>query len=171
VPCVASGGRGPPGQYRDFVPDVTSTDAGDAATAAEPLAVSADARPATGEPDGSPGRDPWTVTSVVVTAVLIAACVAGALAAIVPSRTEIPGLPNAGTITALLLPAVKAMFDLSAALTVGWLLAAAWLAPPQRNGLERRRWTPSAPGLPSSIACTACRRRSARIWAPGWRVR
>ncbi len=75
------------------------------------------------------------MTSVVVTAMLIVACIAGALSAIVPSRTEIPGLPTAGTITELLLPAVKAIFDLSAAITVGWLLAAAWLAPPQRNGL------------------------------------
>jgi putative copper resistance protein D len=117
------------------VPDVTSTDAGDAASAPEPLTVPTDQQPAADDSDGGLGRDPWTVTSVVVAAVLIAACVAGALAAIVPSRTEIPGLPNAGTITELLLPAVKAIFDLSAALTIGWLLAAAWLAPPQKNGL------------------------------------
>ena len=134
MPLVAWGGRGPAEQYREFVPDVTSTDAGDAASAPEPLAVPTDPR----QPDvltAATGRDPWTVTSVVIAAVLIAACVAGALSAIVPSRTEIPGLPTAGTITELLLPAVKAIFDLSAALTVGWLLAAAWLAPPQKNGM------------------------------------
>ena len=43
--------------------------------------------------------------------------------------------PAAGTITDLLLPAVKAIFDLSAALTVGWLLAAAWLVPAAAIGI------------------------------------
>ena len=75
------------------------------------------------------------MTAVVIAAVLIAGCVAAALAAIVPSRTYVPGLPSAGTITDLLLPAVKAIFDLSAALTIGWLLAAVWLVPPQRSGI------------------------------------
>ena len=113
-------------QYREFVPDVTSTDAGDAASAAEQLSAQADLRiPDTAPTTTQTGHDPWTVTSVVVAAVLIAGCVAAALAAIVPSRTDIPGLPSAGTVTDLLLPAVKAIFDLSAALTVGWLLAAA----------------------------------------------
>jgi len=135
VPYVASGGPGTPEQYREFVPDVTSTDAGDAAGAPEPLAAPRAPLTTADERAGGTGRDPWTVTSVVVAAVLIAACIAGGLSAIVPSRTEIPGLPNAGTITELLLPAVKAIFDLSAAITVGWLLAAAWLVPPQRNGL------------------------------------
>ena len=103
------------------MPDVTSTDAGGAASAAEPSAA-------------VPPTRPWTVTGIVVAAALIAACLAAALAAIVPSRTEIPGLPTAGAVTDFALPAVKALFDFSAAVTVGWLLAAAWLAPPQRSG-------------------------------------
>ncbi len=126
--------------------DVTSTDAGDAANAAAqtPVSPSADGArrespgtgPAAGDADATGTRhDPWTVTAVVIAAVLIAGCVAAALAAIVPSRTDIPGLPSAGTITDLLLPAVKAIFDLSAAMTVGWLLAAAWLVPPQPSGI------------------------------------
>lgn len=79
-------------------------------------------------------RDPWSVTAVVIAAVVIAGCVAAALAAIVPARVDIPGLPSAGRFTELALPAVKAVVDLAAAMTVGWLLAAAWLAPAQRNG-------------------------------------
>ena len=140
---------------------MTSTDAGDATGAAnqptdETAASSAGPLPAA---DGeaaleSGGRrqteqrqhDPWTVTGVVIAAVLIAGCVAAALAAIVPSRTDIPGLPSPGTLTDLLLPAVKAIFDLSAALTVGWLLAAAWLVPPQRSGHPRRRRLPGDQG-------------------------
>lgn len=84
--------------------------------------------------DGERRRDPWSVTAVVIAAVVIAGCVAAALAAIVPARVDIPGLPSAGRLTELALPAVKAVVDLAAALTVGWLLGAAWLAPAQRNG-------------------------------------
>ncbi len=123
------------------MPDVTSTDAGDAFGAA---ASGAPPDLPGGEPDNvgqraesagaDPARDPWTITALVIAAVVITGCVAAALAAIVPSRTEIPGLPTAGVITDVALPAVKAVFDLSAALTVGWLLAAAWLVPPQRSG-------------------------------------
>ena len=130
------------------MPDVTSTRDGDAANPAEPRTAQQERPPgrvadsaATGTrvtaAGGSAGgrHDPWTVTSVVIVAAVIAGCVAAAVAALVPSRTEIPGLPTAGSITELALPAVKAIFDFAAALTIGWLLAAAWLAPPQRSGL------------------------------------
>ncbi|HEY5881196.1 MAG TPA: cytochrome c oxidase assembly protein, partial [Nakamurella sp.] len=103
--------------YREVVPKWTSPDAGDVT-------------PSSLEEQ----RDPWSVTAIVIAAAAIAGCVAAALAAIVPARAEIPGLPTAGEFTALALPAVKAIVDFSAALTVGWLLGAAWLAPAQRNG-------------------------------------
>lgn len=77
----------------------------------------------------------WSVTPLVLTVGLIAFAVAAGIAAIVPSRTEIPGLPSAGALTASALPAVKAVFDVAAAATIGWLVAAAFLAPPQRSGL------------------------------------
>ncbi|MGS0684411.1 cytochrome c oxidase assembly protein [Nakamurella sp. GG22] len=109
------------------MPDVTSTDAGDALGAAG-TGLSA-------PPAGATRRDPWTVTVFVVAAAVIAGCLAAGLAAIVPPRTEIAILPRAGSVTEVALPAVKAIFDLTAALTVGWLLAAAWLAPPQRSGI------------------------------------
>ncbi len=113
------------------MPKWTSPDAGDVTPSKQtgephasdvPSATSADA------------RDPWSVTAIVVAAALIAGCVAAALAAIVPPRTDIPGLPSAGEFTQLALPAVKAVVDFAAALTVGWLLGAAWLAPAQRSG-------------------------------------
>lgn len=133
---------------------MTSTDAGDAITSGNTGGIASTPAPAENSPVAVPaatdnpissttttpsnstgGHDPWTVTAVVVAAALIAACIAAALSAIVPSRTEIPGLPSAGSITEFALPAVKAIFDFSAALTVGWLLAAAWLAPPQKSGI------------------------------------
>jgi putative copper resistance protein D len=109
------------------VPKWTSPDAGDV-TPSERI----DQQPTTADPGTR--RDPWSVTAVVIAAVVIAGCVAAALAANVPARVDIPGLPTAGRLTELALPAVKAVVDLAAAMTVGWLLAAAWLAPAQRNG-------------------------------------
>jgi len=143
-----------PGSIVSPVPDAMSTDASDAVmpdhdadrtvplptdtmlgdSARDPGAVSGGVAPSV-TADPAPRQFHWAVTSVVIAAGLIAACVAAALAAIVPSRTEIPGLPSAGTITDLALPAVTAVFDFAAAVTIGWLLAAAWLVPPQRSGI------------------------------------
>jgi putative copper resistance protein D len=77
----------------------------------------------------------WRVTVVALTMTLITGCVAAGLSAVFPSRVLIPGLPDAPRSTELLLPAVTAIFDLSAAITIGWLLAAAFLVPPQRSGV------------------------------------
>ncbi len=41
----------------------------------------------------------------------------------------------AAGVAAVLLPAVKAAGQLTAAVTIGWLMAAAWLVPPQRSRL------------------------------------
>jgi len=145
------------------VPDATSTDAGDAVmpeprpdrhaertvqpptdrtSVADTAAAAASGQVDSGVQDGSgrtpdpdARRDGWAVTSIVIAAGVIAVCVAAALAAAVPSRTEIPGLPSAGEFTDLALPAVKAIFDVAAAATVGWLLAAAALVPPQTSGV------------------------------------
>ncbi len=77
----------------------------------------------------------WTVSGVAVAAVLIAICVAVGLSA------ALPGNPLAafagrepGPIVSLGLPAMRALFDLSGALTVGWLIGAVFLAPPERTG-------------------------------------
>lgn len=95
-----------------------------------PVGPSRSTAPAGRAPAGS-----WSVASVVVAAGVIAFCLAMGLSALVPARTDIPGLPSAGQLTAVGLPAVKAVFDLAAATTVGWLLAAAFLVPPQRTGI------------------------------------
>lgn len=116
------------------MPKWTSPDAGDVTPSDQTSSEQPGVVPAVAEPVEA-RRDPWSVTAIVIAAACIAACVAAALAAIVPARTEIPGLPSAGQFTELALPAVKAVVDFAAALTVGWLLGAAWLAPPQRSGL------------------------------------
>lgn len=76
----------------------------------------------------------WRTTVLVGTALLVAACVAAVIAAIVPSRQVIQGLPDAGETVEVLLPAVTGIFNMMAAITIGWLLGAAVLAPPKRSG-------------------------------------
>ncbi len=110
-------------QYRGTVPDAPSTDSSDAVI------------PGQQPPAGRERPGAWTMTRTVLVAGVMACCVAAALAAIVPPRTLIPGLPTAGALTDLALPAVRAIFDLSAAATIGWLLAAVFLVPPQRSGV------------------------------------
>lgn len=67
-------------------------------------------------------------------ATLVAAAVAALLTSITQPRVLILGLGQPGPATEYGLPIVKGIFDLSAALTIGWLLAAAWLVPPARSG-------------------------------------
>jgi cytochrome c oxidase assembly factor CtaG/putative copper export protein len=86
-------------------------------------------------PSTSTGERAWRVTVVAVTITLITGCVAAALAAVFPARVLIAGLPEAPRSVQLMLPAVKGIFDLMAALTIGWLLAAAALAAPQPSGV------------------------------------
>jgi putative copper resistance protein D len=91
--------------------------------------------PATTEADRAAGARRWRIGVLIATAALVTACVAVALAAIVPARALIQGLPDAGEFTQLALPAVTGLFNLMAAVTIGWLLGAAALAPPQKSGI------------------------------------
>ncbi|WP_280510805.1 cytochrome c oxidase assembly protein [Nocardia farcinica] len=70
--------------------------------------------------------------------------VAGAIAAVVAALVvglsaaqalSLLGIPDPGALTTYGLPAVRALADLFAALTVGALLCAAFLVPPQANGV------------------------------------
>ena len=61
--------------------------------------------------------------------VAVAASVAGGVTAVVQPYVLIPGLSNQGPFTEFALPIVSACVDLFAAMTIGWLLAAAWLVP------------------------------------------
>ncbi|WP_406236975.1 cytochrome c oxidase assembly protein [Nocardia sp. NBC_01009] len=66
------------------------------------------------------------------TAAVVAALVVGLSAA---QALSLLGIPDPGPLTTYGLPAIRALADLSAALTVGSLLFAAFLVPPQANGL------------------------------------
>ncbi|MGQ4596451.1 cytochrome c oxidase assembly protein [Nocardia sp. R6R-6] len=77
-------------------------------------------------------------------AVAAVAAVSGALAAVLAALVvglsaaqalSLLGIPDPGAATTYGLPAVRALADLSAALTVGSLLFAAFLVPPQSGGL------------------------------------
>ncbi|MDQ2848395.1 MAG: bifunctional copper resistance protein CopD/cytochrome c oxidase assembly protein [Actinomycetota bacterium] len=77
----------------------------------------------------------WSTVGIVLAAMAIAVCVAAGLTSVVQPREVFPGVPVSDSLTTYGLPAIKAVFDLSTALTIGWLLAAALLAPPQRSGI------------------------------------
>ncbi|GAA5072394.1 cytochrome c oxidase assembly protein [Nocardia iowensis] len=73
---------------------------------------------------------------VIALAGAIAAVVAALVVALSAAQAlSLLGIPDPGSLTTYGLPAVRALADLSAALTVGSLLFAAFLVPPQSNGL------------------------------------
>lgn len=65
---------------------------------------------------------------------LVVVCVAIGVTAAVAPRVELLGVLAPDALTTYGLPAVKGIFDLAAALTIGWLLAAALFVPPERSG-------------------------------------
>ncbi|WP_225726936.1 MULTISPECIES: cytochrome c oxidase assembly protein [unclassified Nocardia] len=90
------------------------------------------------EQDAAAAR-PGSASAFAVLSVL-ALAIAGVVAALVVGLSAaqaltLLGIPDPGSLTTYGLPAMRALADLSGALTVGSLLFAAFLAPPQRDGL------------------------------------
>lgn len=81
------------------------------------------------------GRGPRQLTVVVL---LVVGSVAGMLVAVAlgvsAGAAAVPGLPDAGPLVTTVLPMVKVLSEVAATVTVGMLLLAAVLAPPQRSG-------------------------------------
>ncbi len=75
------------------------------------------------------------MTAIALATGVIAVSVAVVISVFLPSRYAVVGIPDSNQFTQLTLAGMKAMFDLSAALTVGWLVAAVTLAPPQKSGI------------------------------------
>ncbi|MDN5860441.1 MAG: bifunctional copper resistance protein CopD/cytochrome c oxidase assembly protein [Pseudonocardia sp.] len=85
-------------------------------------------------PRSTKGRASRTAVLVVLAA-LVAALVAAAIVAITGSRPLVAlGLPDPGELTIVGLPAVRAVAEVSMAFTIGAVLLAAFLVPPQRSG-------------------------------------
>ena len=103
-----------------------------------------------------PAPQHWTVTGVALAATLIAVCVAVGLSAALPANTltQFAGR-DPGPIVDLGLPAVRAIFDVTGAITVGWLIGAVVLAPPTTNG----RFDVGG------YRCAQAASRSAVVWA------
>ncbi|WP_459549644.1 cytochrome c oxidase assembly protein [Nocardia sp. X0981] len=91
------------------------------------------------EPATAAGRPGGTAVLTTVLTV-VAAASAGLVSILVVGLSaaealSLLGIPDPGPLTTYGLPAVRALADLFAALTVGSLLFAAFLVPPQRSGL------------------------------------
>jgi cytochrome c oxidase assembly factor CtaG/putative copper export protein len=75
------------------------------------------------------------VLGLLVFGAAVAAIVAGGLTALTGARPiSSLGLPDPGALTSVGLPAVRAVAEVCMVLTIGGVLLAAFLAPPQRNG-------------------------------------
>ncbi|MCO1657499.1 cytochrome c oxidase assembly protein [Pseudonocardia humida] len=93
---------------------------------AQPTVESATTRPA---------RPASGALGLVLSGTAVAALVAGGLTALSGARpASALGLPDPGTLTTIWLPAVRAVADIALAVTVGAILLAAFLVPPQRSG-------------------------------------
>jgi putative copper resistance protein D len=87
-------------------------------------------------PEAEAVRSGATFTTVTALAGAIAAVVAALVVGLSAAQAlSLLGIPDPGVATTYGLPAVRALADLAAALTVGSLLFAAFLVPPQGNGL------------------------------------
>jgi putative copper resistance protein D len=86
-------------------------------------------------PTGQGGRPPSGLGGLIGLGAAVAVLVAAALTALTGARPVADlGLPDPGTLTTIGLPAVKAAAEVSAVLTIGFLLLAAFFVPPQRTG-------------------------------------
>ncbi|MGW4844244.1 cytochrome c oxidase assembly protein [Nocardia brasiliensis] len=87
-------------------------------------------------PDLESNRPAATYAVVIALSAAIAAVVAALVVGLSAAQAlSLLGIPDPGALTTYGLPAVRALADLSAALTVGSLLFAAFLVPPQASGL------------------------------------
>ena len=84
---------------------------------------------------GGPARSGSGAGGVIGVGAVLAALVAGGLAAGIGARPLATlGLPDPGTLTTIGLPVVRALAEVAMVVTIGSLLLAAFLVPPQRSG-------------------------------------
>jgi putative copper resistance protein D len=88
--------------------------------------------PATPQPSSRPAAE---VAGLVGVGGMIAVLVAAGLTALSGARPAVAlGLPDPGTLTVVGLPAMRAVSEICMVLTIGAVLLAAFLVPPQRSG-------------------------------------
>jgi len=94
--------------------------------------ANATVKPAASAPPAPPRS---AVPGLLAVGAAVAAVVAGALTVLTGARPIASlGLPDPGTLTTVGLPAMRAVSEVGMVLTIGGVLLAAFLAPPQRNG-------------------------------------
>ena len=119
----------------------------------------------TAPPGSPPRRGQRSVLGLVGAGAVLAALIAAVLTLVVNGPVDVvPGLSNPDRLTTVGLPAVRAVAEVRMALTIGALLLAAFLVPPQRSGyldvagyraVRAASWT--AAGLGGWPRCCWCR--------------
>ena len=84
------------------------------------------------------GTLPLTAIGAALAALALVATAIGLVAADGAYEAALPGLPDTGPIVGWGAPIMRALTDLAAVLTVGWLLAATFLDPSGRDGVVSR---------------------------------
>lgn len=96
----------------------------------------------TAAPEQAPPRSARRPAIAIVGSGAVAAAVAAVVITLQVTagayEPSTPGLPDPGPLVGWGLPVVRVLTDLAAALTVGWLIAAAFLDPPGRDGVVSR---------------------------------
>ncbi|WP_433662804.1 cytochrome c oxidase assembly protein [Nocardia sp. CA-128927] len=92
------------------------------------------------DPSASPDLEVTRTAATYAVVIALTGAIAAVVAALVVGLSaaqalSLLGIPDPGPLTTYGLPAMRALADLSAALTVGSLLFAAFLVPPQSSGL------------------------------------
>ncbi|HXV93810.1 MAG TPA: cytochrome c oxidase assembly protein, partial [Pseudonocardia sp.] len=89
----------------------------------------------TAEPAPPPTRRTTGIAGLVAVGTAIAVLVTAGLTALSGARPAVTlGLPDPGDLTTVGLPALRTLAEIAMVLTIGGLLLAAFLAPPQRSG-------------------------------------
>ncbi|OBF17601.1 copper resistance protein CopD [Mycobacterium kubicae] len=110
------------------------------------------------QPGSVPNRPAVAIPALLVGVAVLAGCTAAGIAALSLAETlTATGLPNPGPATTLGLPFVRAVGEIAAVLAVGSFLFAAFMVPPQPNGvLDADGYRALRLGTMASLTWTVC---------------
>ena len=109
-------------------------------TIGDDVSVSVTSRPARTTAAGTAvGRGPLAAVGLALVVLTLVASAVGLVVAGGAYEPALPGLPDPGSLVGWGTPVLRALTDLAAIATIGWLLAAAFLDPSGREGVVSRQ--------------------------------